>query len=64
VIEKKVGEHADLFMEYFGEFFDRGGSSYMINSGGSYRLTPTQQIDLHLGFGLNRNAPNYFFGFG
>jgi hypothetical protein len=64
VIEKKVGEHADLFVEYVGEFFDRGGSNQLINTGGGYRLTRTQQIDFHVGFGLNRTSPNYFFGLG
>jgi Putative MetA-pathway of phenol degradation len=37
---------------------------WVINTGGAYGLTPTRQIDFHLGFGLNRNAPNYFFGLG
>jgi hypothetical protein len=35
-----------------------------INSGGLYRLTPTQQIDFHVAFGLNHNAPTYTIGFG
>jgi hypothetical protein len=29
-----------------------------------YRITETQQIDCHLGFGLNRSAPTYIFGIG
>jgi hypothetical protein len=33
-------------------------------SGAADRLTPTRQIDFHVGFGLNRNAPNWFFGLG
>ena len=64
VIEKKVGERADLFVEYVGDFPDRAGPRHLLNSGGAYRLTPTQQIDFHVGFGLNRNAPNWLFGLG
>ena len=64
VIERNVTERADVFVEYVGDFFDHGGSSQIFNAGGAYRLTPTQQIDFHVGFGLNRNAPSYFFGLG
>jgi hypothetical protein len=41
-----------------------GGPSYLFNSGGGYRITPTQQIDFHIGIGLNDNAPAYIFGIG
>ena len=64
VIDKEVGERTEVFVEYVGCFSCRAGSSQLINTGGAYRLTPTRQIDFHLGFGLNRNAPNYFFGLG
>lgn len=36
----------------------------LFNSGGSYRITDNQEIDFHVGFGLNRNAPSYVFGIG
>jgi outer membrane putative beta-barrel porin/alpha-amylase len=36
----------------------------MINSGGGYRITDTQQIDFHVAVGLNDNAPSYIFGIG
>jgi hypothetical protein len=41
-----------------------GGPGYLFNSGGGYRITPTQQIDFHIGIGLNDNAPAYIFGMG
>jgi hypothetical protein len=31
-------------------------TSHLINSGATYRLTRTQQIDFHLGFGLNHST--------
>ncbi len=64
VIEREVGEHAFLFVEYVGDYHLHGGPSYLFNSGGGYRITPTQQIDFHIGIGLNDNAPAYIFGIG
>jgi hypothetical protein len=64
VIEKEFGERSFLFVEYVGDFPIRGGASQLFNSGGGYRITETQQIDFHIGFGLNRNAPTYIFGAG
>jgi hypothetical protein len=42
----------------------RSAYRWQLNFGGSYRLTQTQQIDFHAGFGLNRNSPDYFVGIG
>jgi hypothetical protein len=64
VIEKKVTEKASLFVEYVGDYPENAGPSLLLNSGGMYRLTPTQQIDFHVAFGLNHNAPNYIAGVG
>ncbi|MGZ3292348.1 MAG: transporter [Xanthobacteraceae bacterium] len=64
VIEKKVSERASLFLEYVGDYPDHFSSSQLLNSGGTYRLTSTQQIDFHVAFGLNHLAPNYIFGVG
>lgn len=64
VIERQFGERAFLFAEYVGEFPIAGGASHLFNSGGGYRTTNTQQIDFHLGIGLNRNAPAYIVGVG
>jgi Putative MetA-pathway of phenol degradation len=64
VIEKEFGERSFLFVEYVGDFPVNGGASQLFNSGGGYRITETQQVDFHIGFGLNRNAPTYIFGVG
>ncbi len=64
VIEREFGERFFLFAEYVGDFPLTGGPSHLFNSGGGYRLTDTQQIDFHIGIGLNRNAPDYVFGIG
>jgi hypothetical protein len=64
VIEKETTERSFLFIEYVGEYPVHGSTSHLFNSGGGYRITDNQQIDFHIGFGLNRNAPTYIFGIG
>jgi hypothetical protein len=63
-VERQVGSRADVFMEYVADHPRRGLSSQVVDSGGAYRITPTQQIDIRAGVGLNRAAPNYLFGIG
>jgi Putative MetA-pathway of phenol degradation len=63
-LEKKLTEKASLFVEYVGDYPENGSPSQLFNSGGSYRLTPTQQVDFHVAFGLNHNAPSYIVGVG
>ena len=64
VLEREFAEHAFLFVEYVGYYHIHGGPSYLFNSGAGYRITPTQQIDLHIGIGLNDRAPAYIVGIG
>jgi Putative MetA-pathway of phenol degradation len=64
VLEREIAERAFLFIEYVGDYHVHGGPSYLFNSGGGYRITPTQQIDFHIGVGLNDNAPAYIVGIG
>jgi hypothetical protein len=64
VIEKKITERASLFVEYVGDYPDDTKPSQLLNSGGLYRLSPTQQVDFHFAFGLNHNAPSTIAGIG
>lgn len=63
-LERHMGPRADVFIEYFADGPQRGVPSQAINTGGAYRLTSTEQVDFHAGFGLNRESPDYFFGLG
>jgi hypothetical protein len=63
-IEKKVTERMSLFVEYVGDYPETANPSQLLNSGGLYRLSSTQQLDFHVAFGLNRNAPSYIVGVG
>ena len=64
VIEKKLTERLSLFTEYVGDYSEGVGPILLLNSGGMYRLTPSQQLDFHIAFGLNHNSPTYTFGLG
>ena len=64
VIEKDVTKQASLFVEYVGDFAENVPPGHLVNSGGVYRLTATQQVDFHVAFGLNRNTPATIIGFG
>jgi hypothetical protein len=64
LIGRQLGPRSDAFFEYVGDFLSRGTPAEALNLGISYRLTHTQQIDFGVGFGLNRNAPDYAVGIG
>jgi hypothetical protein len=64
VVEKQIGERAEVFVEFVGDYPAQGGPSHLLNWGSAYRLTPKQQIDLHVGFGLDSHAPGMIFGVG
>ncbi|WP_246801409.1 transporter [Bradyrhizobium genosp. L] len=64
VIEKKLTEKLSVFTEYVGDYPNGAVPTQLINSGGMAHLTPTQQVDLHVAFGLNRNSPTYVVGVG
>jgi alkylresorcinol/alkylpyrone synthase len=57
VIEKKLTERLSLFTEYVGDYPQGFGPILLLNSGGMYHLTPNQQVDFHVAFGLNQNSP-------
>jgi hypothetical protein len=64
VIERRISERMSMFAEYVGDYPSRGASIALLNMGGGYLLSRTQQIDFHMAFGLNRNSPDYIIGVG
>jgi hypothetical protein len=64
VFEKKLTETFSLFTEYVGDYPENAGPAQLINSGGLYHLSRTQQVDFHVAFGLNHNSPAYVVGVG
>ena len=64
VIEREFGRRGDLFAEYIGDYSNQERPSQIIDVGGGWHLTSTQQLDFHLGFGLTQSAPHHYVGIG
>ena len=57
-VEREIAKHADVFIEYAGDYSRGGGSRQLIHLGTAYRITRRHQIDFHFGFGLSHAAPS------
>jgi hypothetical protein len=53
----------DLFVEYVGDYSKHARPSHILD-GCSWRVTRLQQLDFHVGFGLNSSSTDHFFGIG
>jgi hypothetical protein len=62
--DRQITAPLDAWMEYSGQFPERGGPEHMLNLGACYKPTPHQQIDLHASLGLSAAAPDYSAGLG
>lgn len=63
-LEKQIAEPLDAFMEYAGDYAQRGGPKQLLHFGGAYKLNRLNQVDFHFGVGLSRQTPNHFFAAG
>jgi hypothetical protein len=63
-LERDIGLTHDLFVEYVGDYPNHARPSQVVDGGGSWQVTRLQQIDFHVGFGLNSSSPDHFFGIG
>jgi hypothetical protein len=63
-LEREITKPWQAFVEYAGDFAQRGGSKEIAHFGTAYRLTARQQVDFHFGFGVSRSAPSHFFAIG
>jgi outer membrane putative beta-barrel porin/alpha-amylase len=52
------------FLEWAAEFPENGGNIHLLHHGYTYALNRTSQLDVHLGVGLTRAAPDFFIGAG
>jgi len=62
-VERELGPSADIFVEYVGDY-DHQRPRQLLDGGGSWRFTKVQQLDFHVGFGLNSSTVDRFFGIG
>lgn len=63
-LDRQITGPLDAWMEYAGTFPSRGGPQHVLNVGTSFKLTPQQQIDFHVAFGLSAAAADYSVGVG
>jgi hypothetical protein len=64
LVDRQITTAWDAFLEYGGWFPQRGGPEHILHTGTSYKISPNQQLDFHLGVGLSSAAPDYFVGVG
>jgi len=64
VLDRQLTKPWDAFVEYAGDFPERGGSRQLLHFGSSYKLAPRHQIDFQAAAGLSNSAPDYFIGAG
>jgi hypothetical protein len=64
LLDRQLTGKWDAFVEYEGEFPQRGGPQHVFHTGTSYKITANQQIDFHYGVGLSAAAVDHFVGFG
>jgi hypothetical protein len=64
LFDRQITGHWDAFVEYVGDFSQRGGPRHLLHFGTAYRLTSLQQVDVHVGAGLSRAAIDHFMGVG
>jgi len=52
-----------MFVEYVGDY-DHQRPAQLLDGGDAWRFTKMQQLDFHLGFGLNSSTVDHYFGIG
>jgi hypothetical protein len=64
LLDRQFTRNWSGFVEYVGDFPDRGGNRQLLHFGTALRLTNDQQLDFHIGVGLTSAAADHFVGFG
>jgi hypothetical protein len=54
-VERELGSQAEVFLEYVGDYGHQR-PAHLLDAGGALRVTKTQQVDFHIGAGLNRGS--------
>jgi hypothetical protein len=64
LVDRQLTKAWDAFTEYAGDFPQAGGPRHLLHFGTAYKITPQQQLDLHVGVGLSAAAADHFVGIG
>jgi hypothetical protein len=69
-VARQLSSSASVFLEYVG-LIDHQPPSHLLDGGGAWAFSKTQQLDFHVGVGLNRSSAalngvpvNQYFGIG
>jgi Putative MetA-pathway of phenol degradation len=62
--DRQLTKPWDAYLEWAGDFPERGGNRQQVHVGTTYKLTRRQQLDFHFAFGLTSAAPKAYVGFG
>jgi hypothetical protein len=64
LLDRQITSPMDAFIEYAGDFSQRGGPRHLLHFGAAYKITPRNQLDVHYGIGLSSAAVDHFVGIG
>lgn len=64
LLDRQNTNRWDTFVEYAGDFPQRGTPQHLLHLGTAFKITSNQQLDFHIGFGLSSAAVDHFVGFG
>jgi len=64
LLDRQLTKPMDAFIEYAGDFAQRGGPQHLLHFGAAYKITPRQQFDIHYGIGLSSATIDHFIGIG
>jgi hypothetical protein len=62
--DRQLTQPWDAYLEYSGAFPQRGGPQHTLDVGTAYKISPHQQLDFHVYFGLSTGTPDYSVGLG
>jgi hypothetical protein len=62
LLDRELAKPLDAFIEYAGDFPQRGGPRHLLHFGAAYKIAPRQQVDF--GVGLSSAAVDHFIGIG
>jgi hypothetical protein len=64
LLDRQNTSRWDTFIEYAGDFPQRGGPQHLLHVGTAFKVTSNQEVDFHVGFGLSSATVSHFVGFG
>ena len=64
LLDRQNTNRWDTFVEYAGDFPQRGTPQHLLHLGTAFKITSNQQLDFHIGFRLSSAAVDHFVGLG